>query len=123
MRSNQSERDYNRAIAEYDAALRLFPDDFPSLYRHGLAKHRKSDAARVYQHMATTAQSRNVIVVGIECASNAYGCWSSLNTLGIKSRHVSCANGRVCRLSPHLRRDRDGKLFKEIVGSLLRRAC
>ena len=50
MRSNQSERDYNRAIAEYDAALRLFPNDFPSLYRHGLAKHRKSDAARVYQH-------------------------------------------------------------------------
>ena len=45
MRSNQSERDYDRAIAEYDAALRLFLDDFPSLYRHGLAKHRKGDAA------------------------------------------------------------------------------
>jgi hypothetical protein len=50
VRSNQSERDYDRAIAEYDAALRLFPDDFPSLYRHGLAKHRKGDAGRVYQH-------------------------------------------------------------------------
>ena len=102
-------------------------DCFPTIFLHSSATASPSTEramrAAYISIKATTAQSRNVIVVGIECASNAYGCWSSLNTLGIKSRHVSCANGRVCRLLPHLRRDRDGELFKEIVGSLLRRTC
>jgi hypothetical protein len=73
--------------------------------------------------MATTAQNRNVVVVGIERASNAYGWLLLEHSPNKKSQRLLCfANGRVCRILHYLRRDSGGEFFKEIVGSLLRHA-